>query len=122
MWPGFPLVVTQVLCEAIVERFPQILLEWADKLQVVQRAEMTALNKELVAKTSEIAVLESKLKADQDLREQEKWSYERSLTDQAKLAAQNDEHLKAMVSDLALLPLKCCLPLSSLHVLMHGCT
>ncbi len=98
----------QVLCEAMVERFPQILMDWADKLQVVQKAEMAALHKEVMAKTSDLAVLESKLKADQDLREQERWSYERSLADQAKLAAQNDEHLKAMVRWRVMLCLSCC--------------
>jgi hypothetical protein len=67
------------------------------KLQAVQRAELTAMQKEVTAKSSELAVAESRLKAEKDLRDQERWSYERSLADQAKLAAQNDEHLKAMV-------------------------
>lgn len=44
-------------------------------------------------------VFESKLKAANDLRDQERWSYERSLADQAKMAAQNEDHLKAMVGD-----------------------
>ena len=86
-----------MLCEALIDRFPQLLLDWSVKLQAVQRAELTAMQKEVTAKSSELAVAESRLKAEKDLRDQERWSYERSLADQAKLAAQNDEHLKAMV-------------------------
>ena len=86
-----------MLCEALIDRFPQLLLDWSVKLQAVQRAELAAMHKEVTAKSSELAVAESKLKAEKDLRDQERWSYERSLADQAKLAAQNDEHLKAMV-------------------------
>jgi hypothetical protein len=110
-WPDLRrcLPLLQALMEAVCDRFPPILLDWMDKLTSAQSSSSTMQQRDLQLRLNEIAVLESKVKAANDIRAQERATYDKSLSEQATSAAQKENHLKAMVRYLSL---PACLPAS----------
>lgn len=111
----------QVFSDAVMEKFPTILLEWADKLSTFQKDLVGTLQKELAAKGNELALCESREKAERDMRAQEKIVYEKTLSDQARIAALEQEHAKSLVSARGL-GICCLLALASEKLAHSLCT
>jgi hypothetical protein len=97
----------QVFAEATMEKFPAILLEWSDKLSTHQKDALVAMQRELSAKSTELALAESREKAEKDMRLQEKVVYEKTLQDQTRISALEIEHLKTLVRPLLSLSPPC---------------
>ena len=80
-----------------MDRFPPILLEWADRLSAFQKDTLAGLQKDLAARTTELALADSREKTEHEMREQEKSVYTKTLQDQARIAALENEHLRELV-------------------------
>lgn len=81
----------------MLDRYPALLSDWADKLSAYQKDSLTSLTRDLAARTSDLAAAEAREKAAQDLREQEKAAYTRTLQEQTRIAALENEHLRELV-------------------------